>query len=189
MKRRPNGMGTEPTYHAGRGRWLARVTIGLKSDGTPIRREVSDDTREGVIRKRDELRMRTQVAKSNVTPERRRDLTRLSNRTGLYLVPSEDGHVYFIGAPNGLVKIGHAIDVYNRLSKHQVGSPLPLTLIAAVPGTRDVEQALHVINAGRWSHGEWFAMTEDEAKTWAAKCVVDVLGVMSEAAERAKTAS
>lgn len=183
MKRRPNGAGSEAYLNSSNGRWEVKVT----DPETGKRRSLSAKTQAEVEHKRDAFRLGRAVFlnRSKITPERRRDLTRLSNRTGLYLVPSEDGHVYFIGAENGLVKIGHAVDVYNRFSKHQVGSPLPLKLIAAVPAKRSVEQALHVLNADRWSHGEWFRITEDEARAYAARCVTDVLGLLDEAARAA----
>lgn len=66
--------------------------------------------------------------------------------------------VYFVRAEvTGLVKIGFTQgDPAARMADLQVGSPVRLTLLGAVPGDRSDEQALHRRFAHARSHGEWF---------------------------------
>ena len=65
--------------------------------------------------------------------------------------------IYFILAEQpGRVKIGYAADPHQRKKDLQVGSPVPLALIAVIPGDRTTEPALHKRFARVRSHGEWF---------------------------------
>ena len=68
------------------------------------------------------------------------------------------GTVYFIRASGGTgpVKIGYAADVWGRLASLQTGSPVPLCVVATVPGGRALEARLHEQFAQLRSHGEWF---------------------------------
>lgn len=73
------------------------------------------------------------------------------------------GTVYFIACTGtGRLKIGYTGGkVDKRLRALQTGSPAKLMLVAAKPGTRDDEAALHAHFAGNCAHGEWFEMTEE----------------------------
>ena len=67
------------------------------------------------------------------------------------------GFVYFVqGRKGGPVKIGYAVDPQRRLGNMSTGSPVPLKLLAAIPGDRNLEADLHrFFGVGRL-HGEWF---------------------------------
>lgn len=74
-----------------------------------------------------------------------------------------DRDVYFIGAPNGLVKIGSAFDVHLRLREIQTMSPVPLKLLGVVRSAGErTERHLHRIFHLQRRHGEWFEMSEFE---------------------------
>jgi hypothetical protein len=65
--------------------------------------------------------------------------------------------VYFLeAAGTGLVKIGCAIDVAGRWADLSTMSPVPLSLLAVLPGGRDREQELHRLLREYRHHGEWF---------------------------------
>ena len=64
--------------------------------------------------------------------------------------------IYFIQASTGHIKIGTATDIKERLSNLQAGNPMPLKILAVVPGTRREEKALHAEFAGHRAAGEWF---------------------------------
>jgi hypothetical protein len=72
------------------------------------------------------------------------------------------GFVYFVqGRKGGAVKIGYAVNPQRRLGNMSTGSPVPLRLLAAIPGDRKLEFDLHrFFGVGRL-HGEWF-----QAKTF-----------------------
>jgi hypothetical protein len=67
------------------------------------------------------------------------------------------GFVYFIEcAAASAIKIGFSTEVARRLSTLQSGSPTPLVLLLAVPGTAEDETRLHTMFAGERRSGEWF---------------------------------
>jgi excisionase family DNA binding protein len=70
--------------------------------------------------------------------------------------------VYFVEAgENGPIKIGHTdASVASRISWLQTGSPVPLRLLASMPGDRDVEAKLHGKFVNTRIRGEWFERTE-----------------------------
>ncbi|MFJ9690356.1 GIY-YIG nuclease family protein [Streptomyces bacillaris] len=69
------------------------------------------------------------------------------------------GQVYVIGSPGShFVKIGFSKTPQKRLSTLQIGSPVPLTLLATFEGGRDLETSLHRHFASRRRHGEWFEL-------------------------------
>lgn len=65
--------------------------------------------------------------------------------------------VYFVqSGSRGPIKIGIATDVKKRLSSMQTGNPVPMTLMASVPGSIEIERGLHQrFNVGRIAN-EWF---------------------------------
>jgi hypothetical protein len=70
--------------------------------------------------------------------------------------------IYFIEAPGtGLVKIGYAVDVLERFNGMLTMSPVPLSLLASMPGGPQMEAELHVRFANSRTHGEWFIRTSD----------------------------
>jgi hypothetical protein len=69
--------------------------------------------------------------------------------------------VYFIGTPEGPVKIGFTTNVNKRLPTIQVSSPVRLKVLAILPGSRVNEGGLHVRFARQRLHGEWFSMTDE----------------------------
>lgn len=84
--------------------------------------------------------------------EVRRQMGRGVRLTRVYLIRAES-------RPRRL-KIGLSDDPARRLRSLQVGSPVPLTLLAHVLGSREKERYLHRRFAHLRSHGEWF---EDRA--------------------------
>lgn len=74
------------------------------------------------------------------------------------LAPPQYGGVYAISGVHGWVKIGRAKNIASRMRDLQVGSPVPLRLLAVLSLDEDDERDLH----RRWSHlrtsGEWFRL-------------------------------
>jgi len=68
--------------------------------------------------------------------------------------------IYLLRA-NDRIKIGYAEDVAARVKTLQTGSPVPLTLLAAFPGDRATEAALHRRYAHLRVAGEWFRADPD----------------------------
>jgi hypothetical protein len=69
--------------------------------------------------------------------------------------------VYFLGAENGLVKIGFASNFNDRFGRLCGGSPVALIPLAIVRGGRVEEREYHA-RFDQWrSHGEWFALTDE----------------------------
>lgn len=68
--------------------------------------------------------------------------------------------VYFIGAKEGPVKIGRAVNVAKRLNAIQTGNPEKLMILAsAIEGDIINEKSLHEKYAGSRIRGEWFRRT------------------------------
>lgn len=68
------------------------------------------------------------------------------------------GYVYVAQAgAGGPVKIGWAMDVGERIKRHQTSCPEQVDLIAAFPGTKHLERAIHKRFATYRHRGEWFA--------------------------------
>lgn len=70
--------------------------------------------------------------------------------------PREAGFVYFIGGKRGFIKVGWAKDVEKRLKALQTGSPTPLRILVAVPGSCQLERDYHDRFRSSRRHGEWF---------------------------------
>ncbi|MBA3690837.1 MAG: GIY-YIG nuclease family protein [Actinobacteria bacterium] len=71
------------------------------------------------------------------------------------------GHVVNFVEGAGLIKIGIAFDLADRIRKMQAQCPVPLTVVLAVPGRGFMERELHREFAEYRRQGEWFAMPED----------------------------
>lgn len=67
--------------------------------------------------------------------------------------------IYFIRG-GGMVKIGVAGSVRERLALLQTGSPVKLAVIRTIEGGKLVEAWLHECFAPSRSHGEWFEYSE-----------------------------
>jgi len=68
-----------------------------------------------------------------------------------------DEFVYFIQARSArLIKIGRSQDPYRRLAQLQLLSPVPLEVMATLPGGAELERSLHGQFEFLRSHGEWF---------------------------------
>ncbi len=68
------------------------------------------------------------------------------------------GTIYFVRQVGGVgpIKIGFAINVKSRLGQIAAYSPVPLEVVAQVPGTLAQEKALHGMFSEHHSHREWF---------------------------------
>lgn len=77
--------------------------------------------------------------------------------TGERLTPADvDGWVYLIGCRPDRIKIGFSKDYRRRFASILTGSPDPLDLLMAIPGSREDEQRLHRA-FGPWRiRREWF---------------------------------
>lgn len=77
------------------------------------------------------------------------------------------GHVYFLRVNidgDEFVKIGFATNLEKRIQQLQVGSVLPLLLVAVVPGARSLEFDLHYKFSAYRKRGEWFEFSPEIAK-------------------------
>lgn len=64
--------------------------------------------------------------------------------------------VYFVQASNGLIKIGSTKYISDRFATLQSHSPIPVTLLATIPGYRTEKFMIHARFAAHRQHGEWF---------------------------------
>lgn len=70
--------------------------------------------------------------------------------------------VYFIHAPAaGLVKIGSAVNIYQRFRNLELASPVALTFLGWSAGDATTERRLHRQFASLRAHGEWFTWSQD----------------------------
>lgn len=69
-------------------------------------------------------------------------------------------YVYFI-QQGEYVKVGRAVDVPQRLDAFNIGSPLELSLLVAVPAHADLEGAIHARFEHLRQKGEWFTAGPD----------------------------
>ena len=68
-------------------------------------------------------------------------------------------YVYFIrerGVSGGPVKIGTATFPEKRLADFSRSGPVPLEIVATIPGALDLEMRFHSEFREQHSHGEWF---------------------------------
>ena len=78
-------------------------------------------------------------------------------------MPSENlvrRQIYFIKSER-MVKIGCSINIDRRIKEIQPWSPYPLELLAVMPGTVRIENAVHSMFEADWSHAEWFHLSAD----------------------------
>lgn len=78
-----------------------------------------------------------------------------------HCVKVKQSWVYFIQAGVGDIKIGTATDVKRRLAALQTSHSMPLKVLAATLGGRDVEAAYHAKYAAHRLKGEWFICHPD----------------------------
>lgn len=64
--------------------------------------------------------------------------------------------VYFIQAADGPIKIGHAVNVENRLIRLQIGNAQPLKLLGVKQGGVAIEKSYHQRFNEHRIRGEWF---------------------------------
>jgi hypothetical protein len=95
---------------------------------------------------------------------------------GCYLIQCET---------TGLVKIGFSNDPNERLRTLRIGSPTRLVIRGVLGGGRDMEATLHARFAHRRSHGEWFALTQEELSDTLCGSVVPEPGSYRSAARAA----
>lgn len=69
--------------------------------------------------------------------------------------------VYFIEAPDGLIKIGWTSDLARRVNNLAVGSSGPIKVLATTPGGRTLEAHLHERFSDDRVQGEWFKPSDD----------------------------
>lgn len=69
--------------------------------------------------------------------------------------------VYFVHRPDGLVKIGYSSDVQRRMVELRRRFQCELTLLAVIPGDRDLERDLHDEHRDARRVGEWFDFDAD----------------------------
>lgn len=67
------------------------------------------------------------------------------------------GRIYFVqGISGGPIKIGWSKWVHQRLQDMQIGSPVPLKILATIPGSQPEERRVHKRFKGIRIRGEWF---------------------------------
>ena len=74
---------------------------------------------------------------------------------GTLRTPSPEGYIYFAESA-GFIKIGHAVDVAQRLQLLRTGNPHKITRLAAVRGSLRGERRIHARFARDRHRGEWF---------------------------------
>lgn len=74
------------------------------------------------------------------------------------------GYVYLVREPLGRVKIGKAVDVQQRLSVLNTGSPYELEIVAVIPSSnmRKLENELHRKFAAKRVRREWFELSDED---------------------------
>lgn len=73
----------------------------------------------------------------------------------------ETRHVYFIGGPDGPVKIGYAKRLTHRLAMLIKEHDTPLAILATTPGGIDLESTYHMKFERHRLHGEWFSRSSE----------------------------
>lgn len=84
------------------------------------------------------------------------------NRPGRQMRLQQMGHVYFIAAEGtDRIKIGYATHPESRLKSISSMSPVPLRMVATMPGRISDEKSIHKRFANNRTHGEWFHFAPD----------------------------
>jgi hypothetical protein len=80
------------------------------------------------------------------------------------VLPNNGGYIYFLQASNGLVKIGKAYDLGNRMHSIRTISPLQIKLIHFVKtaNRHTTELFFHKIFESKRKNGEWFELDEND---------------------------
>jgi hypothetical protein len=69
--------------------------------------------------------------------------------------------IYFVQAKSGgPIKIGHAVNVFQRLRELQVANPAPLHVIGVMDGDLEAEARVHATFANDRLRGEWFSESD-----------------------------
>lgn len=73
------------------------------------------------------------------------------------------GGVYFVQTKDefGPIKIGHAVQINDRMIDIQIHQPWELRFLLRVDGSRARERDLHCQFRAHWMRGEWFAPHEE----------------------------
>ena len=74
------------------------------------------------------------------------------------------GEIYFLHCGLGdedFVKIGYSKDIVGRIETLQPGTPIDLELVGRMPGTIQMEQAIHKHFSHLRKRGEWFHFTDE----------------------------
>jgi hypothetical protein len=76
------------------------------------------------------------------------------------------GSIYLISSPQGLYKIGRAVELKARMRAFESQFPFPVTLIHSfdVEDCPTAEQELHEKYSHRRANGEWFSLSEEEVE-------------------------
>ncbi len=65
--------------------------------------------------------------------------------------------IYFIQATvSGFIKIGYAIEPWNRIKQLQTGSSEPLTILKSIPGNKEREKEIQNFLIAHRIRGEWY---------------------------------
>lgn len=86
--------------------------------------------------------------------------------------------VYFIQAPDGLIKIGTSTNVQARLKSLQTAHGRGIELLGVVPGGREVERSFHANWSACRVQGEWFKPTSQMLEWIAAEVARPQLPLM-----------
>lgn len=93
-------------------------------------------------------------------------------------VPPRQGHVYFAWAMGTrYLKVGFTRSRPEiRVMELQTGCPHELILVAAIPGTRDDEKAVHQRFETQRTIGEWFYVSDEMNESLFVEYGVDIPG-------------
>jgi hypothetical protein len=87
----------------------------------------------------------------------------LRERRATEKISEQTATIYIIEAPGmGRYKVGFTGDIRRRFASLQVGSPIPLAVIATFPGNVADEREIHRKYAAFSAHGEWFDLTQEQ---------------------------
>lgn len=78
-------------------------------------------------------------------------------------------YVYF-ATDGSRIKVGSSYAVRDRLVALSRDVGKPLSLVGSVPGSFHLERKIHARLSDRRIEGEWFAISEEEARTLIAEC-------------------